>query len=292
MKKNYIYALTAILFWSTISALVKWLMFDIPNMETLSISTFFAFLCLLVMNTANGTIKILKNFSLREYMIMAGLGFIGLFLYSVLYYYGLSQLSSQEACIVNYIWPIMLVLFSCPILKEKLTVVKAAAMGCSFLGILILSTGSSGGAYGNEKLGILSCVTAAAFYGLFSVLNKKADLDQNVTMMVIWLTASVCSLLFGLLTETWIPIHGVQWAGLLWLGIAVDAIAYLLWALALKTAKDTASIANLAYLTPILSVIVSAIFLKEKIQPRAVAALALILGSILFQGFAERKKTG
>lgn len=292
MKKNYIYALTAILFWSTISALVKWLMFDIPNMETLSISTFFAFLCLLVMNTANGTIKILKNFSLREYMIMAGLGFIGLFLYSVLYYYGLSQLSSQEACIVNYIWPIMLVLFSCPILKEKLTVVKAAAMGCSFLGILILSTGSSGGAYGNEKLGILSCVTAAAFYGLFSVLNKKADLDQNVTMMVIWLTASVCSLLFGLLTETWIPIHGVQWAGLLWLGIAVDAIAYLLWALALKTAKDTASIANLAYLTPILSVIVSAVFLKEKIQPRAVAALALILGSILFQGFAERKKTG
>lgn len=292
MKKNYIYALTAVLFWSTISALVKWLMSGIPNMETLSISTFFAFLCLLVMNTANGTIKILKNFSFREYMIMAGLGFIGLFLYSVLYYYGLSQLSSQEACIVNYIWPIMLVLFSCPILKEKLTVVKAAAMGCSFLGILILSAGSSGGAYGNEKLGILSCVTAAAFYGLFSVLNKKADLDQNVTMMVIWLTASVCSLLSGLLTETWIPIRGVQWAGLLWLGIAVDAIAYLLWALALKTAKDTASIANLAYLTPILSVIVSAVFLKEKIQPRAVAALALILGSILFQGFAECRKTG
>ena len=38
--------------------------------------------------------------------IMAGLGFVGLFLYSALYYYGLMQLSSQEACIVNYLWPI------------------------------------------------------------------------------------------------------------------------------------------------------------------------------------------
>ncbi len=290
MKKDYVYAVTAVLFWSTTPAITKWLIFDIPNMEALSISSFFAFIFLLLMNTVNGTAGKWKHFSFREYMIMIGLGFIGLFLYSVLYYYGLSQLSSQEACILNYLWPMMLVIFSCPILKEKMSLIKIAAMGCSFMGILILSAGGTDHSYANAAPGMISCILAAACYGLFSVLNKKARLNQNAAMMMFWLTSSVCSLILGAVTETWIPIHGIQWAGLLWLGIAADAAGYLLWALALKGTDNTASIANLAYLTPVLSLIVSAVFLKEKIQPQAAAALAFIIGGIVFQGFAERRQ--
>ncbi len=292
MKKNYIYAVTAVLLWATVPALSKWLISGIPNMETLSISSFLAFLFLLLMNTANGTVRKLKHFSLREYLIMAGLGFLGSFLYSALYYYGLARLSSQEACILNYLWPIMLVLFSCPILKEKMSAVKITAMGCCFTGILILSAGGGGGASASAAPGIVSCILAAACYGLFSVLNKKANLDQNVSMMMVWLTTSVCSLAAGMASETWIPIRGMQWAGFLWLGILADAAAYLLWALALKGARNVASIANLAYLTPVLSLAVSAVFLKEKIQPRAVGALAFIIGGILFQVFAQRRQEG
>lgn len=67
----------------------------------------------------------------------------------------------------------------------------------------------------------------------------------------------------------------------------IDAVAYLLWALALKGAENTAQIANLAYLTPFLSLIVSAVFLKEKIELRAFAALIFIIGGILLQNFYE-----
>ena len=273
MKKNYIYAITTVLIWSTMAAMVKKLLFDIPNLEALSISSIFAFLFLLVVNIKTGVIKIMKNYSINEYGIMSGLGFIGLFLYSALYYYGLSQLSSQEACILNYLWPIMLVIFSCIILKEQITVMKLIAMGCSFIGIIILSMGNGSSSNGNTYLGIISCIVAAAFYGLFSVLNKKVDLNQNITMMIIWLTVTVCSMVLGILTENWVPIKGVQWLGILWLGVVIDAIAYLLWALALKDSDNTAKIANLAYLTPFLSLVVSAIFLKEKIRLQAITAL-------------------
>lgn len=37
MKKNYIYAVTTVLIWSTMAAVVKKLLFDIPNLEALSI---------------------------------------------------------------------------------------------------------------------------------------------------------------------------------------------------------------------------------------------------------------
>ena len=290
MKKNYVYAILTVLIWSTLAATAKMILSDIPNLEVLSVSSIFSFLFLLILNIANGQIKEIKTYSIKEYGIMSGLGFIGLFLYSALYYYGLSQLSSQEACILNYLWPIMLVIFSCIILKERLTVMKVVAMICSFAGIIILSAGGSTASVGNTTLGIISCIIAAACYGLFSVLNKKADLNQNITMMIIWLTVAICAMLLGLITETWVPISGVQWLGLLWLGVVVDAIAYLLWALALKGAENTAKIANLAYLTPFLSLIVSAVLLKEKIEVQAIIALVFIIGGILLQGLYENKK--
>ena len=280
-KKNYIYALSAVMIWATMAAVVKVVLFDIPNLEALSVSSLFAFFFLLIMNIGSGQIKECKSYSVKEYGVMSGLGFIGMFVYSALYYYGLSQLTSQVACIVNYLWPMMLVVFSCIILKERMTAMKCVAMACSFVGIIILSLGNGAAPTGNAALGIVSCMVAAACYGLFSVLNKKADFNQNISMMVIWLTVAICAALLGIMTETWVPITGVQWIGILWLGVMTDAVAYLLWALALKGTENTAKVANLAYLTPFLSLIVSAVFLKEQLELQALVALVFIVGGIM-----------
>lgn len=288
-KKNYIYAILTVLIWGTMAAVVKAILYDLPNLETLSISSFFAFLFLLIINIIKGSVKEIKKYSVRDYAVISGLGFIGLFMYSTLYYYGLAQLTSQEACILNYLWPMMLVVFSCIILKEKMTLKKGVAMVCSFLGIVILSVGGGDVSSGHTAAGIASCVLAAACYGLFSVLNKKADYDQNIAMMIIWLVVFVCSTVIGLITEAWVPVISTQWFGILWLGIVIDAIAYLLWALALRGLEDTARIANLAYLTPFLSLLVSAIFLKEKMQINAWLALAFIMGGILIQNLFNHR---
>lgn len=289
MKKNYTFALITILIWASMASMVKLLLANIPNLEALAISSVFAFLFLLIINIKTGKIKEMKQYTPKQYGVMAGLGFLGLFLYSALYYYGIGELSSQEACILNYLWPMMIVLFSCLILKERLTILKGVAMLCSFLGIVILSMGQNGGGTGNTTFGMVACVLAAACYGLFSVLNKKADYDQNITMMVIWLTVAVCSFAVGPFLEEWVPVRGVQWLGILWLGVMTDAVAYLLWALALKGVKDTAKIANLAYLTPFLSVLCSAMVLKEKIKVQALVALVLIVGGIVLQSVFEGK---
>ena len=288
MRKNYTYALLTVFIWSTLAAIAKILLSDIPNLETLAVSSVFAFLFLLAINIKNGTIRELSKYSVKDYGIMAGLGFLGLFLYSALYYYGITELSSQEACIINYLWPIMLVVFSCIILKEKFTFIKGIAMLCSFVGIVILSTGGGSMMTGNASLGMISCIVAAACYGLFSVLNKKANYDQNIAMLVIWLVVAVCSAIVGPMIEVWKPIQGAQWLGMIWLGVVIDAVAYLLWALALNGVENSAKIANLAYLTPFLSLLVSAVVLKEKIQMRAVVALIFIVGGILLQSFYER----
>lgn len=289
--KKYIFAGATVLIWSTTAAMVKSLLSNMPSLQALAVSSVFAFIFLVLVNIITGNVKYMKKYAWKDYLKMVGLGFLGLFLYSALYYYGLSELTSQQACVLNYLWPIMLVIFSCVILKEKLTMAKMIAMLCSFLGIVILTFGigiEQGN--GNVVAGMTSCIVAAACYGLFSVLNKKADFDQNISMMVIWLTTAICSFVTGAVTEEWVQITGVQWLGLLWLGIGIDAIAYLLWALALKGTENTATIANMAYLTPFLSLVVSAVFLKEKMDVTAIVALLFIVGGILLQSVSAAKK--
>ena len=290
MRKSYLYASITVLIWATLATVVKIILSDIPNFEALTISSVFAFVFLLIMNIINGSVKELKHYRLKDYLMMSGLGFLGLFLYSALYYYGISALSSQEACILNYLWPLMIVVFACILLKEKLTARKLIAMGMSFAGIVVLTVGTGGAASsGNRLWGIVACVTAAVCYGLFSVLNKKHSLNQNITMMWIWLTVSVCSLVFGLIFEKWQPIVGVQWLGLGWLGVVVNAVAYLLWAIALKNAEDSAKVANLAYLVPFLSIVLSSVVLKEQITVNMVIAVVLIVGGILLQSIRFRR---
>ncbi len=290
MKKNHLYALAAVLIWSTMAAVVKSTLADIPNLEVLTVSSVFGSAFLLAMNIRSGAVRRFRTYGLRDLGTMCALGFLGMFLYSWLYFYGISQLTSQEACILNYLWPGMLVLFSCLILREKMTWLKTAALVCSFAGIVILSTGGGEQAAGQRLPGTLACIAAAACYGLFCVLNKKRAFDQNLMMTVCWATVAVCGLILGPLTESWVPIRGWQWAAILWLGVAVHAVAYLLWALGLQGTGNTASVANLAFLTPLLSVGLSALVLGERLRPQAAAALVLILGGILLQSFLDRKR--
>ena len=127
-----------------------------------------------------------RAYDVRGYAAMAGLGFLGIFLYSGLYYHGLSQLTSQEACILNYLWPMMIVLFSALLLGEKVTVRTAAALLLSFSGVVVLTLGGEGHAEGDTLLGTAACVTAALCYGLFCVLNKRQNMDQTVMMVMAW----------------------------------------------------------------------------------------------------------
>ena len=291
MRKSYLYAGITVLIWSTLATVAKMVLDDIPSFQVLAVSSALAFVFLLAVNIVSGSIKEIKRYRAKEYLMMTGLGFLGLFMYSALYYYGISVLSSQEACILNYLWPMMIVVFACVLLREKLTVRKVIAMLMSFAGIVVLSLGNGGADSGNKLFGFLACVTAAVCYGLFSVLNKKHTLDQGVTMMWSWLTVAVCSTVAGLIFEKWQPISGAQWAGVAWLGIALNAVAYLLWALALKGARDSAKIANLAYLVPFLSILLSAVVLKERITINAVIAIVLIIGGILLQSIRLKGKT-
>lgn len=294
MNKNIFYSLGAVLIWATLAPVAKLVLNNVPNFEVLTVAAAVAFLFLLMYNIANGSIKKMKQYKPVDYLKMGGLGFLGMFMSNELYYYGISTMTSQEACILNYLWPIMILIFSCIILREKFTVMKIIAILCSFAGIVILSVGSNG--TGGTVLGIAATVLNAVCYGLFSALNKKANYNQNIAMMIFWFATAVSGGLAGIIcgsvipTEKWVSMDLMQILGLVWLGIAVKAFGYLLWAIGLEKASDSGKVANLAYLTPFLSIIISFFLLGEPVKLRALVALVFIVGGIILQYFWDHRK--
>ena len=282
-KKSFLAAAAAILIWGTLASTVKLLVGGMSNLQTLAISSWVAAFLFFAVNMTKKNRRQMLAYGPREYGDMVILGFLGMFAYNAFYFYGLTQLSAQEACILNYLWPVALIVFSCLILKEQFTGRKALAVALSFAGIVVVMIGKREGGGGNLLLGSAACILAAVSYGLFSVLNKKKNLDQSITMMVAWFVSAVGGSILCTVFHAWSPMSFFQVLGLIYLGIMAQAAANLFWAIGINYAKNTALVANFAFLVPFLSVLVSTTMLHEPLSLSALAALVLIVSGILIQ---------
>ena len=283
MRKEYIYAIISVLLWSTTATVSKLLLGSLDSMQILLLSSLFSFLFLLIINCFNGSIKEIKKYKPKDYLIIFALGVIGIFLYDLFFYLGINAMQASQAFIINYLWPIMTVLFACIILKEKFTIRKIIAIIISFIGVIIVS--SNGNLLSIEKsslMGTIYCLLAALLYGLFSVLNKKQNYNKYTSMMLFYFNSTIISLIYVIATKRFFVPELSQTLGLLWIGIFTSAVAYTSWALALAKG-DTARISNIAYLTPFISLVWTGIVLKEKISFYSVLGLVIIVLGIFIQ---------
>lgn len=283
MKKEYIYAGISILLWSTTATVTKLLLGTLSSMQILAVSSLFAFIFLLVVNLIKGNLQELKAYKTKDYLQISGMGILGVFLYRLFLNIGTDILQASQAFIINYLWPIMIVLFSCIILKEKMTSRKLIAIILSFIGVIIVTAdGNLLNIRKDNIIGVIYCIIAAISYGLFSVLNKKTNYNKYVSMMLFYLVSFIISLLYVLLFESSFKLEGIQLLGLLWIGIFTSATAFTSWALALEHG-DTVIISNLAYITPFLSLVWTALILKEKLNINSIIGLVIIILGIFIQ---------
>lgn len=282
-KREYIYAGISIALWSTTATVTKLLLGNLNSMQILVVGSFFAFIFLLIVNLIKGSLKDLKTYKIKDYLQITGMGILGTFLYNLFLYLGINTLQASQAFIINYLWPIMTVVFACIILKEKMTIKKIVAIILSFLGVTIVT--ANGDILNVEKNSIIGagyCILAAISYGLFSVLNKQKTYNKYLSMMLFYLVSFIISLLYTVVSKNRFTIETNQLIGLLWIGIFTSATAFTFWALALEKG-DTAKISNLAYITPFLSLIWTFLLLNEQFSIYSVMGLVIIVLGIVIQ---------
>lgn len=282
MKKAYTFAGVSIFFWSTVAVTAKLLLDSLNNIQLLWASALFAAVFLFVVNMVTGNIKKIKGYKAKDYFVSVLIGLPGTFLYYVFYYAGTDMMLASQAFIINYLWPVMSVVFACILLKEKMTVLKGVAIAISFLGVGIVTGGGSAEFNNDTIAGALLCISGAVSYGVFTALNQKFYYDKLISMM---LNYFVTFILTGIINAVNGDIFIPSLAGCLGLaynGIFTMAIANTVWILALESG-NTAKISNLAYITPFLSLVWTSLILKETLSIYSVVGLLVIVLGIFIQ---------
>ena len=249
----------------------------------MAVSSVFATVFLLLVNVKKGNLRQLKSYRLKDYLTLFGVGFLGMFAYRLLLFQGVARMLASQAMIVNYLWPIMAVLAGCVLLKEKLTPRKSIAVVMSFAGVIIVTTGGDIHALSGSNLtGTIYCAVAAVFYGLFVAINKRLPYDSFVSMMFYNAVAALCAVSVAVVGGQSLLLTVPQNLGLVWVGVCNTAIGFVAWDLAMKTG-ETAKVANLAYITPFLSLVVSYFLLGDPITIWSLGGLIVIVAGIFLQ---------
>ncbi len=290
-KRAYLYACVAVLLWSTIASAFK---ISLRHEKDVLILLFYAsvvasaflFLYLLFLKK----LKLLKAFTRQDYLRSALLGFLNPFLYYAILLKAYSILKAQEAVTLNFIWPIMLVLLSIPILHQRIKPKSILAIVISFLGVFVIATeGNVLGFRFTNTVGVLLASGSSVIWALFWIYNVKDKHDEAVRLFVNFAFGTVFIFLSILLfSELKIP-NRYGFIGAVYVGLCELGITFLVWLKALRLSKTTAQVTNLIYLVPFFAlVLISILIVEEKILLSTVIGLVLIISGIILQRFWTR----
>jgi len=292
-KKAYIYASIAVLFWSTSASAFKICMapdhLDMPVVSLLFGASIASCIVLFIHLLVSGKLPLLKTLSKADLLHSALLGFLSPFLYYTVLLKAYSILPAQQAQPLNFVWPLILVLLSIPILKQKIRPRDIAAILISFSGVLVISTEGHILSFRlTYPLGVALAIGSSIPWALFWIYNTKDKLDPAVRMFLNFVFASAYVFLPMLILGQ-IRIPTLKTAiGATYVGLIEIGITFLIWLKALKLSKTTAHVTNLVYLVPFISLIVIHFVLHEKIIPATIAGAILIIAGIIFQKLPTR----
>jgi drug/metabolite transporter (DMT)-like permease len=221
--------------------------------------------------------------SLKQPLVVWLLGVGGLFGYHALYFIALRLAPPAEAQLFNYLWPLLIVLFSAFLPNEKLKSHHILGVLLGLAGTLVLIAGMRGVEIRQEYIvGYVCALGAALAWSSYSVLSRPfKNVPSDAVAGFCLATAAlsfVCHLLFE---QTVWPAGTVQWLSILALGIFPVGLAFYAWDRGVKFG-DIRALGAASYAAPLLSTIF--LVLAGYAEPRwslGFAAVLISLGGVV-----------
>ena len=229
--------------------------------------------------------------ALRLPLTTLALGVYGLFGFHFLLFLALRYAPPVQANLVNYLWPLGMVLLApvfLPGVRLRAVHVLAALMGFGGAALAILDgpAAPQGGAFGGFAWGYIPALASALVWASYSLLTQRVAPFASASIGVFGLLSGLLSLLCHSMLENAVVLdaHAMLLIGLLGLGPLGGA--FYLWDAALKRG-DARQIGLLSFLTPLLSTLGLLWMRGEAASPSIVLAAALIVGAALLGSRAQ-----
>lgn len=214
------------------------------------------------------------------------------------------------ATLCYYMAPTFVIILSCIIFRERLTVIKAACAAASLVGMVLISgvagggssasSGSSGilsgfsglitgGGLTEETVGILFGLGAAVLYASVVLINKSIKISDPYNKTIVQLISATVILIPYLALKDGLP--DAEWtieliALLITIGIVHTGLSYALYFGSMEGLK-THTVALFSYIDPVTALVLSHVLLHEELTFLGIFGAVLILGSALISGLKE-----
>ena len=280
--------LTAILMWSLLSVMTV-ATGKIPAFQLAAMT--FAIGGLVGLLTWIGRGEAAK--SLRQPLVVWAVGVGGLFGYHALYFLALRFAPPAEAGLLNYLWPLLIVLFSSLLPGERLAPHHVIGALLGLVGTVLLFAGNRDHAFAPGQIpGFIAAFVAAFVWATYSVLSRRFKAVPTDAVAGFCLATSVlAALMHGALETTVWPETTVQWLSVVALGIGPVGAAFYAWDIGMKRG-DIRVLGAASYATPLLSTgfLIAAGFAKASANIAIAAVLIAGGGLIAAKDMVLRKR--
>ncbi|ODN72640.1 DMT family transporter [Methylobrevis pamukkalensis] len=210
------------------------------------------------------------------------LGVVGLFGFHALYFTAIRNAPPVEANLINYLWPLLIVLFSGLLPGERLRWHHLAGVAVGFIGAALLITRGGGLALsGEHAFGYGAAIASALTWSSYSVLSRRLPQVPSEAVAGFCLATGVLSLACHLALETTVLPEGVfQWSMVLALAVFPVGLAFFVWDHGVKHG-DIQVLGASAYAAPVLSTLVLILAGYGAFSVEVAAACAFVTGGAL-----------
>lgn len=218
--------------------------------------------------------------AVRVPMRTLALGVYGLFGFHFLLFIALRNAPPVQANLVNYLWPLGIVLMAplfLPGMRLRGLHVAAALLG--FAGAALAILGGRGDALqGGFAWGYLPALASAFVWASYSLLTQRVTPFPTAAIGLFGLVSGVLSLLCHAALEPAVTLSKTDWGLIIAMGLGPLGAAFYLWDAALKQG-DARQIGVLSFLTPLLSTL-ALLWVRQETPSLSVAvAAAMIVGA-------------
>lgn len=240
---------TAVLLWSLLAFLTA-ASGTMPAFQLTAVTFAIGGLSLLVIRP--GAIK-----AMRQPLPVWLLGVGGLFGYHFCYFFALRNAPPVEAGLINYLWPLLIVVFSALLPGERLRWQHIAGCALALTGaVLVVTRGQGFGFDAQYTIGYATALCAAVIWAAYSVLSRRfAAVSSDAIAGFCLVTAILAAICHLLLEQTVWPADLWQWAALIGLGLGPVGLAFYVWDIGVKRG-DIQVLGAASYSAPLLSTLI------------------------------------
>jgi drug/metabolite transporter (DMT)-like permease len=239
--------LTAVLMWTFLSLLTV-VSGEVPPFQLAAMA--------FAIGGALGAARLVRGNAkvLGQPVAVWALGITGLFGYHALYFLALRLAPPAEAQLVNYLWPLLIVLFAALLPGERLRLHHVAGALLGLAGTVLLFIDRGGTTFALAYLpGFAAAFGAAIAWATYSVLSRLFAAVPTAAVAGFCLATAALSVACHLIFEdTRWPVGAMQWLAVVALGIGPVGAAFYAWDIGVKRG-DIRVLGAASYAAPLLS---------------------------------------